>query len=279
MNISKKPKIALCFFGITRSLRFTIASIRENVLLPASDRGEVCLFGHFFDLEKISNIRSSEDNILLNKEYDLLDFSNLELDSPNIPEVERLFEFTSGFGDHWGDGLQSLRNLCHQLYSLSAVTRAATKADCDIFVFCRPDLMYLDSLDSVYDMALGAKVDGVWLPNWQCAHGGYNDRFAVCCSRRAAEAYGLRHAHVEQFCSTYLRSLHSELLLKSAMRANGISVWGVPNRAVRMRATGLPVSEEFGNDWRKTEFSLLRLRIRSYAKRILFTVVRGFGLR
>ena len=64
-----KKKIAICFFGITRSLKYTIGSIEENILNPARTLGDVRVFAHFFNQERVENSRSRESTALDRSEY------------------------------------------------------------------------------------------------------------------------------------------------------------------------------------------------------------------
>lgn len=77
-------KIAIAFFGITRSLNFTVKSIEENILSPLSDMGEVRVFGHFFKLAKINNKRSEEFIDISTSHYKLINFDGLIIEDPNL---------------------------------------------------------------------------------------------------------------------------------------------------------------------------------------------------
>lgn len=70
-----QTKVALAFFGLTRSLKFTIDSIRQNVLAPLDEAAiEYDIYLHSYDLESITNSRSAEIGQSLNTtEWKLLD--------------------------------------------------------------------------------------------------------------------------------------------------------------------------------------------------------------
>ena len=264
--MSEQLKIAVCLFGITRSLRYTLPSIESNVFAPARNFGRVYLHGHFFNQRNIYNSRSDEINIPVKSEHELIQFSSLVVEDPGSEQVTELERRLKNYGDHWDDGGASLRNICHQLVSLSRVTSQALNAGCDVVAFCRPDLLYLDSFHNLFFEAAKSRGDEVFLPFWQCAHGGYNDRFAVCAGQKAIEAYGHRYHFAEDFCLTYRRPLHSELFLRSKLQAHELKIVGVSQRAVRIRSTGAPAVEVFQRNWAKTRFSLLRLKIRAIVK-------------
>lgn len=236
------PRIAVCFFGITRSLRYTVASIEQNVLEPTRKTGEVRVFGHFFLQSVISNPRSAEHGKLQVDEYKLLELDWLELEEPDQCLEKHNFDGLKKFGDHWGDDFRSLRNLIHQLHSIDRVTRAAQKWEPEIVVFVRPDIRYHDSIERYLK---SQRRPTVLLPNWQHWRGGYNDRFSICFSESAAYAWGTRIDLAEDFCRTYHRPLHGELLLRHALRSHDVRVKMLRSKASRVRYDGSTVEEDF----------------------------------
>ena len=82
-------KIALCFWGLTRSLKYTIDSIKKNILQPLDDGNiEYKIFVHSFSFNSIyNNPRAEERNITLDfDEYILLnpDFVEIEDQTPMV---------------------------------------------------------------------------------------------------------------------------------------------------------------------------------------------------
>ena len=67
--------IALAFYGLTRSLRFTIDSIRENIFAPLTAAGHTFdVHLHTYNLEHLRNRRSSESDVKLDPtEWQLLE--------------------------------------------------------------------------------------------------------------------------------------------------------------------------------------------------------------
>lgn len=66
----KAPRVALCFFGLTRSLKFTIGSIESNILQPLRDAGyRPTVFLHTYndaDVDEQSRQTQSDEWRLLN---------------------------------------------------------------------------------------------------------------------------------------------------------------------------------------------------------------------
>ena len=238
-----KKRIAICFFGITRSLKFTIDSIRKNILEPAEKIGEVRVYSHFFKQVFIENPRSKENGRLCQNEYQLLPSDWIKLEQPDncllLNEINELKKF----GDEWGDDFRSLRNLVHQLHSLDQVTNAALQWEPNIVIFSRPDLRYHDTLINAIKQDNNKPT--VRLPSWQQWKRGYNDRFAIADSRLAAYAYGSRIRLVRSFCEDNDMPLHSELLLKYALQQKSIGVKFINTRASRVRSDSSQVNERF----------------------------------
>lgn len=245
MRLHRKPKIAICFFGITRSLSITHHSIRQNAIDPAKRLAEVEILCHFFNQKEIANSRTGEYGRLQEDEYRLLNPDQLALSDPLDLQHDLKFQRIADYGDHWDDDMASLKNLYHQLISLNVVSNLALKSDCDVAVFLRPDLEYHDSfyrhiLRAVY---LG-KRPAVFLPRWQ-SWGGLNDRFAICRTKRAIKTYGCRLDEALNFCEERKSSLHSESLLKFSLERSGIPVVPFGLRASRVRSTGAYADEAF----------------------------------
>jgi hypothetical protein len=254
------PKIAMCFFGITRSLSHTISSIEHNVIGPACELGEVSIYSHFFLQRNLINPRSQEQGQLNLEEHRLLPSDWLQLEEPDIFLAGYEFEKLMSWGDSWQDDFRSLRNLLHQLHSLSVVTTVALANCADIVLFCRPDLSYHDNLSHPLKRAMLASEPTVFLPYWQPC-GGLNDRFAICVGKEAIAAYGHRIRLAQDFCATTFEPLHSELLLSYGLSQAGVSIRRIGSRASRVRLDGTQKYEDFSRPW----VSRLKARVRPKA--------------
>ena len=186
--MTKLLRIGVCFFGITRSLKFTLPSIQENILAPAREFGDIKIYAHFFDQKNIHNPRTNEFGSLDGEEYKLLGADQLVLEEPDACLDHWNFGALQSFGDAWGDDFYSLRNLIHQLHSLNEVTKMAATDGADLVVFARPDLLYHDDLGRSIRKAILGRGPRVVLPCWQHWERGYNDRFAICFGDRAIDS-------------------------------------------------------------------------------------------
>lgn len=206
--------------------------------------------GHFWDIGKICNERSGERGRVAQPRVTLLPNGNYQIEPPVNVTEEAAFAAVCAYGDHWHDGFASMRNLFSQLESLKRVTAAAASMEPACVVFARPDLIYHDSLEPA--LAIAARIGGnrVFLPDWQ-PHHGLNDRFAICVGERAIRAYGERKDLALSFCSNGGRPLHSERLLRFALRQANIPVTRIRSRASRVRLSGVCKAEDFSyRGWR-----------------------------
>lgn len=241
------PRIAICFYGITRSLRHTLPSIEARAILPARAAGDVRIYAHFFLQRRIEQSRTGETGTLDLDEHRLLRPDWLELEEPDACLEIWNFEELKRHGDFWQNDFQSLRNLVHKLHSMNRATAAARADGAEICLFLRPDLMYHDSLGPAIRRARQALDRGgplVQLPWWQSWH-GCNDRFAVATGDAAIAAYGGHVTQLAAFAREAGGPVHSERLLAWALARADIPVRTIGARASRVRLGGSVRYEDF----------------------------------
>jgi hypothetical protein len=236
-------KIAVAFFGLARSLKYTIESIEQNVLAPLRSLGSVKIFGHLYNQDRILNSRSGEDCELDPNQHQLIRFDALEVEQPNDCLARFEMDTILQAGDPYNDGHKSIINLLHQLNSLDCVTALIDRHyKPSVVVFLRPDLYYHDRLESALKRLDQKREFDTILPSWQ-SHGGCNDRFAICTSR-SYTCYGTRARMVNSYVSRH-RPLFSELFLRETLRLGERSIATTAVRATRVRADGRHESEDF----------------------------------
>jgi hypothetical protein len=273
-------KIAICFFGITRSLPHTLPSIEANVLAPARTSGQVRVYAHLFRQDQIHNPRTGEIGALDPLEYQLLKADRLELEDPGACLERWDFETLKTHGDFWRNGFASLRNLVHQQHSLHRVSSMVLEdGDIDIAIFVRPDLRYHDTLADALQAALKAPAGTVFLPRWQPWF-GHNDRFAIAVGRNAIAAYGQRAEDALNYCRDRAAPLHSERMLKYRLARQGIRVRKIEARASRVRANGDQAAEDFSRQLgMKAQYyakaALAKVGLKAVVKRLLRKGIAG----
>ncbi|MEM9355029.1 MAG: hypothetical protein AAGB04_02350 [Pseudomonadota bacterium] len=241
-------KVALAFFGITRSLHKTFPSIEREIIEPLRRSFDVSVYCHFFDLKFVRNERTREFGELNVSDAELLKPKRIVLEEPETCLKAWPTEDLKSFGSSDGDNYKSLENLIHQLHSLNRVSDLVLDDNFDICWFLRPDLVYSDELLSVTEAGLLKAEPRVYLPDWE-SWGGFNDRFALCVGKDAIEAYGKRVVSMLNFCRETRRPLSGELLLKYRLQKSQVKVVAVRSKASRLRITGYLKSEHFERDF------------------------------
>ena len=127
--------IFVCFFGITRSLRYTIGSIERRVTGPARALAPTRLYAHLYDQDRVVGPGGREEGRLVQGEHRMLGLDKLELEAPGGCLDLWGFERLKAHGDTWGNDFVSVRNLIHQLHSLHRVTSMALEDGAEVCVF------------------------------------------------------------------------------------------------------------------------------------------------
>ncbi|MDO6412918.1 hypothetical protein Q4F19_00840 [Sphingomonas sp. BIUV-7] len=245
-----RPRIFVGLFGLNRSLRWTLKSIRRNIFAPLARAGvDVVAAAHFNMPPVIHNIHSGETGVRhTNAGWPGLDVSALLMEDQSAETIPA--EIRPWMGEVLSDDTpkiaQTRANLIYQLHSLRRLWILAGLLDrdrFDAFLLIRPDMEYLDPLDidHVLDRIVGHGVDLI-TPSWS-EWSGLNDRFAFC-SPRGAAVYADRLFAVDGFCRRH-GWLQAESLLKDVAEAAELKRETTPMRALRVRANGATWREPF----------------------------------
>tara|TARA_B100000902_G_scaffold226247_1_gene214793 strand:+ start:10334 stop:11302 length:969 start_codon:yes stop_codon:yes gene_type:complete len=246
--------VTIIFYGLTRSLKKTIKSLKKNIFKPLSDQNiPFQIYIHTYDLKELSNERSGENKVKLDHNSDLKLIQSVTKATKITIKVTRQEDFLNSIkiedyishGDPWGHTnenvkYKSLKNLLCQLNSLRIISEIAIKRQDDAYLFLRPDLLYVDKLDieviktcEQFPIHNNIKKAGiVFTPPW-AKNGGLNDRIA-CCSFESAKLYGLRFNNSQKYSQK--KTLHSETYLDSTLYYVKRQRFFI--RALRIRANG-----------------------------------------
>lgn len=174
-------KIALAFWGLTRSLSITINSIHKNVLDVLRENGvEYTIFLHTYILsEPYTNPRSKEFKCALDsEEYKLLKPDYFKID--NQDEVKSHLDLMKyrTHKDPWGSKYVTVDNYICAMYSKKQVTNliSESKLEFDCIIFLRPDVRYLNPLK--IEWLRSVKNYNIFIPSFQLVK-NTNDRFCI----------------------------------------------------------------------------------------------------
>jgi len=179
------PKICICFYGLAqRSIKYTIASIKKNILQVLSNHRVDCdIFLHTYDTQISHSPRAGEINIQVDvNDYKLLNPNNFIIDSYEaIDESYNIDDFKTRYNDPWQDDYESVKNWIRELNSHYRVTELwiDNKDKYDFCVYLRPDLTYVTPFPLNYILNnLQNKKSAIFTLPWN-KWGGLNDFLAV----------------------------------------------------------------------------------------------------
>ena len=236
-------KVALCFWGLTRSLKYTIDSINKYILQVFKDKNiEYKIFLHTFHFDSnYHNPRALETNIEL-------DFDEYKLLNPDYVEIEDQDEVKTNIGmnkyrtfpDPWESDYVSVDNFICAMYSKKQVGIMVENCDInfDYIVYLRPDVKYSTYFDVKY-FSLANRYS-ICTPNFHLFP-KMNDRFCVLTVNNLKLYYLLFD---EMYKYSLTNPLHSERFQYHII--NTVYKWKihyVPFYFNRVRANGAELND------------------------------------
>uniref|UniRef100_A0A6C0E2P7 Uncharacterized protein n=1 Tax=viral metagenome TaxID=1070528 RepID=A0A6C0E2P7_9ZZZZ len=175
----KHMKIALAFWGISRSLKYTIGSIQDKIInVLKSNQITYHVFMHTYKINKHKdNILSEEINIEYdNNDYKLLNPHFIEIeDEDEVKEKLRFDEYKHMY-DAWNSNYRNVDNFIWALHSKRKVCQLVinSEIDYDYIMILRPDMKYITE----FDLAWLSKIsnDVICVPDFH-VFWNINDRF------------------------------------------------------------------------------------------------------
>ena len=232
--------VAIGFFGITRSLKYTIESIKKNVFDVLKREGvDYDVFIHTYFLQDYNNPRI-EKNVknedIDNEEYKLLNTDYLEID--NQCDVKKKLNLKSyrTHRDPWNSKYATVDNFLLGQYSKLKLTHMIERSgiDYDYVIFMRPDCLYLNELSIEYFNRVNDST--VCVPDFHL-YGSlrFNDRF--CVSNSATyKIYGKIFEHLLDI--SHEDRLHSETVIAKHLKKCGVGFVKIPFKFLRIRFGG-----------------------------------------
>lgn len=236
-------KVALCFWGLTRSLKYTIHSINKYILQIFKEKKiEYKIFLHTFRFDSnYHNPRAYETNIVL-------DFDEYKLLNPDYVEIEDQDEVKTNIGMHkyrklpdpWESDYVSVDNFICAMYSKKQVGIMVENCDMkfDYIVYLRPDVKYSTYFDVKYFSLTNQY--SVCTPNFHLFP-KMNDRFCLLTANNLKQYYSLFD---EMYKYSLSNPLHSERFQYHII--NNVYKWKIyyiPFYFNRVRANGAELND------------------------------------
>lgn len=244
----EKRKIAICFWGLTRSLKNTLQSIKENIFdVLLSYDIEFDIYLHTYKLyNPYNNFRSGEDNIYLdNEEYKLLNpnFFMVE-DQDVVKEHLNLIEYRT-HEDPWNTEYQTCDNFICALYSKFQIIKMLKDNNIKYnnIIFCRPDVKFLNNFPISF-LITTPESNVIHTPNFH-QFKGLNDRFFVSNYKNSI-IYGEAFKYLKEYSK--IRNIHSETFFKNYLiETNNLISEEIPFYFNRIRSNG-NISKDINNN-------------------------------
>jgi hypothetical protein len=259
---AKGYRVAVAFYGLSRSLHVTLPSIERHVF-EVLDRHKIAydVFWSSLDLSQISNDRSGEKDLTLNStEFSIIRPCVFSIVSQSVVapiELALYKEARVGVSpervDLFHDHLQSIRNLLSAFHSMrtahSMIVRysADQNFSYDAVVVLRPDTAMVSDLDLPLHIqqiveeertfaVSNRSQQSIWIPDFEHWH-GYNDR-AAYGSMRIASMYLTRGVAFRdrKVVTDFSAVRNGETFLKLFLHAHNITFRPSSLRVVRVRA-------------------------------------------
>jgi hypothetical protein len=236
-------KIAICFFGITRSLKHTIKSINEKIFdIFKINNIEYDIFIHTYNLITYKNIRTGEViNDIDNEEYKLLNANYIEIDDQNsIKEKINLLLYRT-HKDPWDTNYNSVDNFILGQYSKLRVVQMIeqTKNNYKYILFMRPDCLYLDNFPIKFFDLINDNT--IIIPNFDLfGPFKFNDRFCIT-NMKTYKIYGEVFKQLLKISEK--QPLHSETVIGKIMNDNALKIIRIKFNFSRTRFNGYCVDK------------------------------------
>tara|TARA_B110000114_G_C15096853_1_gene402092 strand:- start:363 stop:1112 length:750 start_codon:yes stop_codon:yes gene_type:complete len=245
MNAEKpKLKVALLFFGITRSLKWTIASIKQNIFEPLKENNiDYDTFMHTYKLT--SNYINPRANEIMNvsdidnDEYKLLKPDFLQIDiQEEIKKNINVHKYRTN-SDPWNTKYVTVDNYILGCYSRAQLVKMVKqrKNEYDYILYIRPDCTYTSKLNIDWFNKVNDKT--ICIPDFHTFP--INDRFSIC-NMKNYEIYGNIFNSLLEISKK--RPLHSETILQLTLKNNNIRWINIDFKFIRTRYGGRLVERD-----------------------------------
>lgn len=271
-------KIALCFWGLTRSLKHTIHSIKKHILTIFKNYNiEYKIFMHTYKFDsRYINPRAQEYDINLDfDEYKLLNPDYVEIDDQDeVKQIINVFKYRT-HNDPWESGYVSVDNFLCAMYSKKQLGQMVENCEetFDYIIYLRPDVKYHTHFDIKY-LSFVNKYS-ICTPNFHLFP-KLNDRFCLLTQDNLKQYYSLfdkmyeysltHPLHSERFqyyvfINDYRWNIKYIPFLFNRVRANGIELNDIKtNKNTKPKKTRKKLNTPIKPDNNKVIIPMFKIR-------------------
>lgn len=236
-------KIALAFWGLTRSLIHTKDSIEEKIINVLKENNiDYKIFIHTYSIKEVyNNSRAKEFNLQLdNEEYKLLNPDFIKIESQeDFKETIDLLAYRT-HQDPWNTNYYTVDNFICAMNSKSKLTNMITESNIifDYIIYLRPDVKYY----TIFDLKWLNNINDntISISNFHL-YSNFNDRFALC-NYNNYKLYGDTFDKLLSYSKK--KELHSETFNYDNVKSYNLNINYIPFYYNRIRATGIEESKD-----------------------------------
>jgi len=260
-SCSRQPKVALCIYGLVRSVHTTRSTLQQHVRLPLRNIGGTDTFVHTLLRSVINDPRSNEHDVGLHPADFLFlgpmcRFTAEDGDAIDARELLNASILNAVYAKtNVSYPVGTLKNWLRAMYSLKMVAEMAIAHEekgsfqYRLVAAVRPDTAFLTELPrQQLDFLFQAREAHVLVPDFH-HYGGVNDRFALGTRNAMFFAHMDRLARLKKMLISRAQGLgtysNSEGLLCRQLLANRIRVLLANLCVVRVRTNGDCPSGDF----------------------------------
>lgn len=234
-------KIAVIFWGITRSLKYTHSTIKENIFNVFDDNNiDYDTFFYTYSInEPYINVRAKEKvDEFDNKQHEYINFDNFNMIPQEIVKKELNVDNYKSKRDPFENNYSSVENSVLTFYSKKKSFEMVKKSGKKYthFLFIRPDVNYLNKIDIQWFK--DCDNNSIMIPIFHQFHFKFNDRMALCSNFEIAKAYGECFDGFLNFSKEY--PAHSETFVRHYLvtKITNLNIISIPFYFNRVRYDG-----------------------------------------
>lgn len=227
-----KDKVAILFFGLTRSLSTTISSFKQHIFNSLSQQGfdyDIFIHTYIIDGQYDNKWSGEKTNCYINENiHELLPKRKKKIILTDSQQhiVNRIDfnKYYSNLGSWTGmtpDMTKYLiKNMILALYSKYRITKEfeKVKQNYKYVIITRPDMMYTTDLPLLRSIRLHSQNIIIPEKDW---YGGCNDRMCICIPQ-VAIYYGSAYKYLLSYSKRY--SIVSEKYMKDLLERKNINI-------------------------------------------------------
>jgi hypothetical protein len=232
-------KVALAFWGLTRSLKQTYPTIQRHIfdVLKKHDINYTVFLHTYYVTTPYTNPRSKEFNLTLdNEEYTLLNAHYVQREDQDAVKQSLNLPQYRTHPDPWNSNYTMVDNFVLAMYSKKQLGKLIESSgeSFDYVLFLRPDVQYVNDFSPAWFQQ--ATSTQLCVPEFHCFSFKFNDRFALATQENAIKYSQLFNEMLEY---SKHHTLHSETMNYWYVTTKlNLSVAYLPFYFNRVRANG-----------------------------------------